>query len=87
MCWNDVLFDENKIEWAKKINQRASRFYFVHSYYYTHNTDEYIIGTTNYGYNFASAIKMDNVFGFQFHPEKSHKYGKKLLDEILKCQN
>jgi glutamine amidotransferase len=87
MCWNDVLFNEAKTEWAKEINQQAPRFYFVHSYHYTNDGDEYIIGTTHYGYNFASAVKLDNVLGFQFHPEKSHKYGKALLAGILKCRD
>jgi glutamine amidotransferase len=87
MCWNDVFFDEAKVTWAKQINQQSPRYYFVHSYHYTNDMGEYIIGTTHYGYNFTSAIKRDNVLGFQFHPEKSHKHGKTLLEGIFKCQD
>jgi glutamine amidotransferase len=87
MGWNNVFFAEKKISWVEKLNKIDPRYYFVHSYHYTNDIDEYIIGTTHYGYNFASAIKRDNILGFQFHPEKSHKYGKTLLAGILKCQN
>jgi len=38
-----------------------------------------ILTTTNYGYNFTSAIEKDNIYGVQFHPEKSHKFGMQLL--------
>ncbi|GHV88627.1 imidazole glycerol phosphate synthase subunit HisH 2 [Spirochaetia bacterium] len=83
MCWNNAAFNESKIEWGKQINKQNPRYYFVHSYHYTNDKNDYIIGTTNYGYDFASAIKRDNVIGFQFHPEKSHKYGKSLLSELF----
>ncbi|MGE5363046.1 MAG: imidazole glycerol phosphate synthase subunit HisH [Bacteroidota bacterium] len=55
------------------------RFYFVHSYC-VHVTDENnSILKTSYGIEFDSAIQKDNIFGVQFHPEKSHKYGMTLL--------
>lgn len=60
------------------------RFYFVHSYHMLpHNTED-ILTTTNYGYEFVSSVQKDNIFGVQFHPEKSHKYGMKLLDNFSK---
>ncbi|HEY1018697.1 MAG TPA: imidazole glycerol phosphate synthase subunit HisH [Sediminibacterium sp.] len=50
-------------------------FYFLHSYYYDcHSTDD-ILGTTDYGNAFSSAVHHQNVFGMQFHPEKSHQNG------------
>lgn len=54
-------------------------FYFIHSYYFEclHEVD--ILTTTKYGLNFASSIKSDNIFGMQFHPEKSHQNGIQLL--------
>lgn len=56
-----------------------SRFYFLHSYYFVcHNEDE-IISTTEYGATFASAVNKDNIYGIQFHPEKSHSNGVQLL--------
>lgn len=57
----------------------GSRFYFVHSYYFEEKNNEDAIARTNYGIDFTSAVGKDNVFGVQFHPEKSHSNGVKLL--------
>lgn len=54
-------------------------FYFLHSYYFECENEEDILTTTTYGKSFASAINHDNVFGIQFHPEKSHHNGINLL--------
>ena len=54
-------------------------FYFVHSYYVNCNEKENVIATANYGYDFVSVIQKENIFGTQFHPEKSHKNGIELL--------
>jgi glutamine amidotransferase len=56
-----------------------ARFYFVHSYYVAVDEPGHSILTTTYGIEFHSAIQRDNVFGAQFHPEKSHRYGMHLL--------
>lgn len=56
------------------------RFYFVHSYHVVADDDKYVLMRTNYGYEFDSVITNgDNIFGAQFHPEKSHKFGMKLF--------
>lgn len=55
------------------------RFYFVHSYHVRCNSNEDILSTTFYGYDFVSSIARANIAGVQFHPEKSHKFGVKLL--------
>ena len=57
----------------------VSRFYFVHSYHFEPDKKDYIIGETNHGIKFVSSIKRGNIYGTQFHPEKSHKYGMQLL--------
>ena len=58
---------------------QESRFYFVHSFYVdVENQDNSILKTT-YGLEFDSAIQHKNIYGAQFHPEKSHKFGMKLL--------
>lgn len=54
-------------------------FYFIHSYYFKTSNTENILTTTEYGENFSSAVFRDNIFGTQFHPEKSHSNGIKLL--------
>jgi glutamine amidotransferase len=55
------------------------RFYFVHSYYVQCENEEDVLTTTPYGSDFHSIVQKGNVFGAQFHPEKSHKFGMKLL--------
>jgi imidazole glycerol-phosphate synthase subunit HisH len=60
-----------------------SNFYFVHSYHVRCNEVEDILTTTFYGYEFVSTVQRENVFGTQFHPEKSHKYGEKILLNFL----
>jgi imidazole glycerol-phosphate synthase subunit HisH len=61
-----------------------SRFYFLHSYYFVCNNSDNVIATTNYGINYASAVARDNIFGIQFHPEKSHANGIQLLHNFAK---
>ena len=60
-----------------------SRFYFVHSYYVVCGEED-ILAKTYYGYDFASVVRKDNIFGIQFHPEKSHKYGVRIFDNFSK---
>ena len=60
------------------------RFYFVHSYYVQCDNEEDVLTTTPYGSDFHSIVQKDNVYGAQFHPEKSHKYGMKLLANFAK---
>jgi glutamine amidotransferase len=55
------------------------RFYFVHSYHVVCSTKENNAATTFYGYEFISSFQKDNVYGVQFHPEKSHRFGMQLL--------
>lgn len=58
------------------------RFYFVHSYFMSPNNPEDILCTVDYGGNFVAAVEKENIFGVQFHPEKSHKFGMKLLENF-----
>ncbi|MEZ5017528.1 MAG: imidazole glycerol phosphate synthase subunit HisH [Flavipsychrobacter sp.] len=59
------------------------RFYFVHSYHVNVENDKYSLMRTNYGYEFDSVITNgENIFGAQFHPEKSHKFGMKLFENF-----
>ena len=60
------------------------RFYFVHSYHAVVEDEKYSILKTEHGYVFDSAIQNDNVFGVQFHPEKSHRYGMRLLKNFAR---
>jgi glutamine amidotransferase len=55
------------------------RFYFVHSYYVRCNDPSNVLAITNYGLDFCSSVVKENIRGVQFHPEKSHKFGMRLL--------
>ncbi len=58
--------------------------YFVHTYHVNCSNKEDIIGRTNYGYEFTSAVSHKNIMGLQPHPEKSHKNGLKILENFIK---
>jgi glutamine amidotransferase len=58
------------------------RFYFVHSYHFVCDNPSDVICTADYGYNFTAAFSKDNIYGVQFHPEKSHKFGIKILSNF-----
>lgn len=62
----------------------ASRFYFVHSYHATDVPPEHVLMTATYGEEFTCGVVRDNVRGVQFHPEKSHRYGLRLMQEFAR---
>lgn len=62
------------------------RYYFVHSYHAVCEHQENVLMTCEYGYSFAAAVVKENIYGVQFHPEKSHDFGMRLLDNFAhKC--
>ena len=75
--WNNIKFN-NKINIFEGIDQN-SYFYFLHSYALLSLNEKYKVCETFYGENFVSAFKKDNIYGIQFHPEKSHLLGSKIL--------
>ncbi len=60
------------------------RFYFVHSYHFEPHNNNDVLTPSDYGYEFVSAFQHENFIGVQFHPEKSHKFGMKLLENFVK---
>ncbi len=79
----------NQVEFAKPAPlfdgiPDKSYFYFVHSYYASARNSADVIAQTEYGLRYACAVAKGNVFGVQFHPEKSQKWGLKLLENFLK---
>jgi glutamine amidotransferase len=60
-----------------------ARFYFVHAYYFNANVPSDVLTTTDYEIEFTSAVEKGNILGVQFHPEKSHKFGMKLLKNFV----
>jgi len=77
MGWNDVTI--KKTTQLTKGFDDEIRFYFVHSYFAKVFNDEDRLMTCDYGITFDSSIHHENIFGVQFHPEKSHRYGMQLL--------
>ncbi len=61
-----------------------AKFYFLHSYYFKCNFPTDNVALTDYNGPFTSIVRHDNIYGFQFHPEKSHKWGVKLLQNFSK---
>jgi glutamine amidotransferase len=82
MGWNFV--DKQKNSLLLKDFAEPPRFYFVHSFYVKCNRNEDVLGVTTYGSEFDSAFEHENVFGVQYHPEKSHRFGMTLLKGFLK---
>lgn len=80
MGWNNVEPKVNH-DLFKKIDIELG-FYFVHSYYFQTFSSNNILGNTFYGEEFTSAVFNDNIFGVQFHPEKSHSNGIQLLSNF-----
>ena len=84
MGWNLVDFKQ-KNEFTNGLDHfDETRFYFVHSYFVKCEHPENILGCSQYGLDFDSAIYQDNIFGVQFHPEKSHKFGMALFKNFAK---
>lgn len=77
MGWNQVFHNN----WSKLTFElpKDNRFYFVHSYFVQTESQEHSILKCHYGIDFDAAIQKDNIFGVQFHPEKSHRFGMQLL--------
>jgi imidazole glycerol-phosphate synthase subunit HisH len=77
MGWNDV--EPRRRECLFRDVGANGRFYFLHSYYFAPKDANMILGVTDYGGSFASCVRSGNVYGVQFHPEKSHQWGIQLL--------
>ncbi len=78
--WNEVALKDESCPLFKGIDNN-SMFYFVHSYHMK-SEQKYILSTTNYGYDFISSVHKDNVYGVQFHPEKSSDIGLRLIENF-----
>lgn len=66
--------------------EHENRFYFVHSFHMVAEDPSIITAWTNHGYDFAAVVHRKNIFGVQFHPEKSHRFGMQLLKNFTQIQ-
>jgi glutamine amidotransferase len=80
MGWNDVQPVRPSGLFAGL--ESDARFYFLHSYCFVCERDDEVLATTDYGASFSSAVSVGNVYGVQFHPEKSHHFGTRLLQNF-----
>lgn len=77
--WNYVkVHRENLL-----VSEELQKFYFVHSYHYVSKSQDDIVLSSKYGYDYPVGIQRQNIYGVQFHPEKSHQFGLKLFQNFL----
>jgi len=82
MGWNNLIIAQSDSLYDGITSDNF--FYFVHSYYVSCDENSNILAETNYGNKFVSSFKKENIFGCQFHPEKSHDAGLKVLSNFVK---
>ena len=80
MGWNDVRPVPGRQLFSRF--EGDARFYFLHSYFFACDRDEDAAATTSYGIEFSSAVSCGHIHGVQFHPEKSHHWGTRLLQNF-----
>ena len=86
MGWNNIAYSVERIAYREKILRNVpdnSYMYFVHSYYVKPKDKAVILTTTDYGIGFVSGVCKDNIYGFQFHPEKSQDIGLRILKNFV----
>ena len=77
MGWNEITIKRDNTLLCGF--EDKPRFYFVHSYYLKCKNSEDVIATSTHGIEFAAAVNKNNIWGTQFHPEKSHKFGMRVI--------
>lgn len=88
MGWN-ILHDTENCVLYDEIGDEI-RYYFDHTFYFEPKNEAYYCGKVTYGHTFAAGIRRENIFGCQFHPEKSHRFGLALFNNFIgygkKCE-
>ena len=82
--WNEIIPTEGARLFDS--DEEELRYYFVHSYYTECKDSSMIAALCNYGHDFTCAIEMDRLFGVQFHPEKSHRFGVSTFTKFVELQ-
>jgi glutamine amidotransferase len=80
MGWNTVALRKPSALFESMYAE--PRFYFVHSYHLVCDSPDDVLAVARHGYEFPAAVERGNIIGAQFHPEKSHKFGMKLLQNF-----
>lgn len=84
MGWDYVTLSQPNNDILKGLCNERQRYYFVHSYHALCERRDNILMECEYGYNFAAAVTQENIYGVQFHPEKSHRFGMQLLKNFVR---
>ena len=79
MGWDEVEITKRNLPILKHVISYPPRYYFVHSYYAVCDDENDILMKCSYENDFAAAVSKENIYGVQFHPEKSHKFGKEIM--------
>lgn len=82
MGWAEVVPTKKSKLFTDMYNN--PRFYFVHSFHLMVDNASDALVNANHGYDFVAGVEHENIYGVQFHPEKSHKFGMKLLENFIK---
>jgi len=82
MGWSDITLQDKNPLWEGLPPE--PRFYHVHTYHFAFIGNSEVSATANYGYDFTCAFHQGNIYGTQFHPEKSHKFGMKVLENFAR---
>ena len=82
MGWNNLIGYEGH-SLFNQMPETPPRFYFVHKYHFTSEKENYFTSYCNYGYRFGASFQKKNIYGVQFHPEKSHQFGLTLLKNFI----
>lgn len=83
MGWDITLTTKKNDPLVEGIDP-LQRYYFVHSYHAVCDSEDNVLMRCEYGYSFVAAVKKYNIYGVQFHPEKSHKFGMALLENFAR---
>jgi len=78
MGWNKLNINQSALI-SSENNDQLSEYYFLHSYYFDAKDKSTVNATSEYGFKFDAVVNHENIYGVQFHPEKSHEYGEKIL--------
>lgn len=84
MGWSSVTTAAESPLFAQGLAD-VNRFYFVHSYYFEAEDESHVSAWCDYGIRFAASIRKENVFGAQFHPEKSHRFGMQMFKNFIEA--
>jgi glutamine amidotransferase len=82
MGWNNLIINDS-FNLFNEMIENPPRFYFVHKYHFSLNDNNDVTSLCKYGYEFPASFQKENIYGVQFHPEKSHQFGISLLKNFI----